>query len=52
VLEDVREVRSASLDFYASVRSAWMERRRALVADRDSDSEPAEDLYNFEDDAP
>jgi phospholipid-binding lipoprotein MlaA len=55
VIEDVREARAASLDFYVSVRNAYVQRRRALIHDttrqpeEDSEDLYDEDLYEFED---
>lgn len=53
VVDEVDRERTNSLDFYASVRSAYLQFRRARVADYDLDDDPAEaeeDLYYFEDD--
>jgi phospholipid-binding lipoprotein MlaA len=54
VIEDVREAREASLDFYVSVRNGYVQRRRALIRDMAPEPEEAtedlyDDLYDFED---
>lgn len=51
VLEEVDEARAASLDFYSAVRSAYLQRRRAQVADTDEvvEEEDEDDLYFYED---
>jgi len=48
VLDEVEEARAASLDFYAAVRSAYLDRRRANVADADTTVEDEDDLYFYE----
>jgi phospholipid-binding lipoprotein MlaA len=53
-LVEVREAKEASLDYYAFVRSAYLQNRRNLVLNRAADAqEPAEgnddDLYEIED---
>lgn len=49
VLDEVDEARAASLDFYAAVRNAYLQRRRAAVADSDTTVEDEDDLYFYED---
>ena len=54
VIEDVREARAASLDYYAFVRNGFLQRRRALIRDMEPEPEEAsedlyDDLYDFED---
>jgi phospholipid-binding lipoprotein MlaA len=49
VLEEVEEARAASLDFYAAVRNAYLQRRRADVADAETNVENENDLYYYED---
>src|SRR5262249_59436371 len=49
ILREVRDAKEASLDYYVFVRNAYIQRRRALVADRpgvslDQDTE----LYTIE----
>ena len=51
VLGDVDEARAASLDFYAGVRSAYLSRRRAAVADADT-VENEYDLYFYDEPIP
>jgi phospholipid-binding lipoprotein MlaA len=53
ILEEVRNVREASFDYYVAVRNAYVQRRRAAVADRDAGA-PAEqeELYYPELEAP
>jgi len=54
VVEDIRRERESSLDFYASVRNAYIQFRRDRVADRDQSDEPSvsqDDLYYMEDEA-
>jgi phospholipid-binding lipoprotein MlaA len=48
VLDEVDEARAASLDFYAAVRSAYLQRRRAQVADDESTVEDEDDLYFYD----
>lgn len=54
-LEDIRDLRESSLDYYTSVRNAYMQRREALVQDRvgagseDKHLESEDDLYFFDD---
>lgn len=46
LLEDVRDAREASLDYYSGLRDAYVPRRRALVANAsDEPSTPPDDLY-------
>ena len=33
-LDEVKDLRESSVDYYASVRNAYMQRRQALVEDR------------------
>jgi len=51
VLGDVEEARAASLDFYAGVRSAYLSRRRAAVADAET-VEDEYDLYFYDEPTP
>jgi phospholipid-binding lipoprotein MlaA len=49
VLTDVEQAKEASLDYYAAVRNAYMQRRDALVHDRGGMSEQEQaDLYKIE----
>lgn len=54
LLEEIAESRADAFDFYAFVRNAYLQNRRARVADRKDeptlDEEEAEDLYFFDDD--
>jgi phospholipid-binding lipoprotein MlaA len=55
-LDFIEETKRDSLDYYAAVRDAYLQRRRALIEDRrpDDEQEPAEDdLYfpDFEDES-
>lgn len=46
VLEDVRDLRAGSLDYYTAVRDGWVQRRRALVeGGREEPPPPPDDLY-------
>jgi phospholipid-binding lipoprotein MlaA len=46
VLQEVRDARAAALDFYVAARQAYLQRRGALVEDRERMSEAAqEELY-------
>lgn len=48
-LEEIENAREASLDFYIFVRDAYLQRRAALVEDREELSEEEEeDLYYFD----
>ena len=53
LLEEIAESRADAFDFYAFVRNAYLQNRRARVADRKDepvlDEEEAEDLYFFDD---
>jgi len=54
VIEDVREAREASLDFYVSVRNGYVQLRRARIRDMAPEPDEAsedlyDDLYDFED---
>ena len=47
-LENVKDLRESSVDYYASVRNAYLQRREALIADRigkELDEEAQQDLY-------
>ncbi len=51
VVDDIKRERETSVDFYASVRNAYIQFRENRIADREYDEEPAElddDLYYFE----
>jgi phospholipid-binding lipoprotein MlaA len=49
VLKQVRDVKEASVDYYAAVRNGYMQRRQAQVEDRSELSESQqEDLYTIE----
>lgn len=51
LLEDIREAKAASLDYYAFVRNVYLQRREALVRDEEIRSEdPIDDLYEIEED--
>lgn len=55
VVDEVDLERKNAIDFYASVRSAYLQFRRGRVADSDLEEEPLdaeEDLYYFEDEEP
>jgi phospholipid-binding lipoprotein MlaA len=46
LLDDIRELRRSSLDYYVSVRNAYTQYRRALVVNGEVETEPVEeDLY-------
>jgi phospholipid-binding lipoprotein MlaA len=53
LLVEIREAKDASLDYYAFIRSAYLQRREALILDRNpQDSAPQEtndDIYNLSD---
>ncbi|MBI3786005.1 MAG: VacJ family lipoprotein [Deltaproteobacteria bacterium] len=50
-LETVRQLKEASVDYYAAIRNGYLQRRRALVEDRRNFSEEqSEELYKLEDD--
>jgi len=53
LLEEIAQSRADAFDFYAFVRNAYLQNRRARVADRKDepvlDEEEAEDLYFFDD---
>lgn len=51
VLEEVAQARAASLDFYAAVRQAYLERRRRLISDAKAPVEDENDLYFYEEPA-
>jgi phospholipid-binding lipoprotein MlaA len=52
--EDLRELRAASIDWYAAARDGYLQRRVALIKnDRDDAKEaPADDLYEIDDSEP
>lgn len=51
ILKEVRDAKEAALDYYVFVRSAYLQRRRALVADRAGISPDQQtDLYTTEPD--
>ena len=55
VVDDIARERKNALDFYAAVRSAYLQFRQARVEDTDIEDAPAEaddDFYYFEDDEP
>jgi phospholipid-binding lipoprotein MlaA len=55
VVDDVDRERENALDFYAAVRSAYLQFRQARVEDTDVEDAPADtedDLYYFEDEEP
>ncbi len=57
VVDDIKRERESSVDFYASVRNAYVQFRENRIADREYDEEPAamdDDLYyfDFEDNEP
>jgi phospholipid-binding lipoprotein MlaA len=48
-LDDVREARAASLDYYVFVRNGYMQLREARIRDGEvPPEEPIDDLYDFE----
>lgn len=49
VLDAVRELKAASVDYYAAVRNAYWQRRRRLIADG-KEAAPEENLYRIEED--
>jgi phospholipid-binding lipoprotein MlaA len=50
VLQEVREFKAASFDYYVAVRNAYIQRRKALIADRSGVSaQESEDLYTIQD---
>ena len=54
-IEDVREARAASLDFYSFVRNAYVTTRQAQVENRDPEkakSDASDDLYEIDEDPP
>ncbi len=49
LLEEVDSAKESSLDYYAFVRNAYLQRRRALVSDsREQTKQDEEDLYYFD----
>jgi phospholipid-binding lipoprotein MlaA len=51
LLDDIRQLRAASLDYYVAVRNAYTQLRRAQVANGElPKEEPEEDLYEVIDD--
>lgn len=48
VLDAVRELKAASLDYYAAVRNAYVQRRARQIADQRESTGPDEDLYRIE----
>lgn len=50
VLDEVRNAKKASVDYYVFVRNAYLQRREALIADSvEMTEEEEEDLYEIED---
>jgi phospholipid-binding lipoprotein MlaA len=49
VLEEVRDAKSASLDYYTFVRNAYFQRRKALVNDGQEEKN-GEDIYQVDED--
>jgi phospholipid-binding lipoprotein MlaA len=49
ILQEVRDAKQASLDYYVFVRNAYYQRRRALVNDQQEDKghPPTDDLYDL-----
>ncbi len=51
LLQEVRQFKAASFDYYVAVRNAYIQRRKALIADRSGVSaQESEDLYTIQDD--
>ncbi|MCX8071306.1 MAG: VacJ family lipoprotein [Candidatus Binatia bacterium] len=48
VLDAVRELKEASLDYYAAVRNAYLQRRARQIRNEREDSGPGEDFYRIE----
>jgi phospholipid-binding lipoprotein MlaA len=50
-LDEVRNAKEASLDYYVFARNAYYQRRRAQVSDQKEESRPAptDDLYDLND---
>jgi ABC-type transporter lipoprotein component MlaA len=51
VLDQVRQAKEASLDYYIFVRNAYFQRRAALIADQQptNDTTPTDTLYDLYD---
>jgi phospholipid-binding lipoprotein MlaA len=52
ILNEVREARRSSLDYYVFVRNAYLQRRRALVSDLPAQQQNEEELYHPEEVVP
>jgi phospholipid-binding lipoprotein MlaA len=51
VLDQVHDIKEASVDYYSAVRNGYLQRREALINDREGMSEQQRnDLYTIEDD--
>ncbi len=48
VLDAVRELKSASVDYYAAVRNAYVQRRARQIRDQQEGTGPDEDFYRIE----
>lgn len=48
VLDAVRELKAASVDYYAAVRNAYLQRRAAQIEDRRDAATVNDDLYRVE----
>lgn len=49
-LKEVDEAKAASVDYYAAVRNAYVQRRKSLVNDGETSKEESEDLYTIDKD--
>ncbi|GIW45966.1 MAG: lipoprotein [Candidatus Binatia bacterium] len=47
-LDTVRELKAASVDYYAAVRNAYLQRRNAQIEDRRESTTVSEELYRIE----
>ncbi len=47
-LDAVRELKTASVDYYAAVRNAYLQRRARQIKDQQENAGPDEDLYRIE----
>jgi phospholipid-binding lipoprotein MlaA len=49
-LKEVEEAKAASVDYYAAVRNAYVQRRKSQVNDGETSKEESEDLYTIDKD--
>jgi phospholipid-binding lipoprotein MlaA len=49
-LKEVDEAKAASVDYYAAVRNAFVQRRKSQVNDGETSKEESEDLYSIDKD--